>query len=115
MTLRVNLRGRWNAYEVLFGYSRGEVDDYRRVLGAYRAAQTAAQQGHASAPIGAAVQGLFSDPALTQNAVRQPSLAPGGDRWAGGRFASRAEVRTARRDMRRARDQRRAAGESPHA
>jgi hypothetical protein len=108
MPLRVNLRGRWNVYELLLGYSRDEVDAYRRVQGAYRAAQAATQQGHASAPIGAAASalGTFGDqPVLARDAVNQASIVTG-DRWDGGRFASRAEVRTARREMRAGRDAR---------
>jgi hypothetical protein len=118
MPLVLNLRGRWNVYELLLGYSRDEVDGYRRVLGRYRAAQAAAQQGHATDPVGAAVQGLFAggdQPVLARDAVRQASLAPAGDRWTGGRFASRSEVRTARRAMREHRDRRRSAGEGPGA
>lgn len=116
MALELNLHGRWNLYEVLLGYSRDEVDGYRRVLRAYRAAQAAAQQGHASAPIGAAVQGISAggdQPMLARDAVRQASLVPGGDRWSGGRFATRAEVKTARGEMREYRDRRRAGEDAP--
>jgi hypothetical protein len=68
MPLRVNLRGRWNVYELLLG--------------------------------------TFGDqPVLARDAVNQASIVTG-DRWDGGRFASRAEVRTARREMRAGRDAR---------
>lgn len=112
MALTPNLRGRWNVYELLLGYDRDEVDEYRRVLGAYRAAQAAAHQGHASAPIGAAVHGTFDGGLQMQDAVRQASLVPLGDRWTGGRFATRAELKTARRAMRERRDRRLAGSES---
>jgi hypothetical protein len=106
MYVRVNLHGYGSVYELLLGYTREETSLYLAVRDSYRAGRAAARADKPTTPQGAATNGFLAGLQSVSAIIPRPVIQAGRSEPDTRRFASAADVRTARREMRNERDAR---------